>query len=154
MLRILILANLFYLSAIAGGNSHTLDSSGGIIAEPSRVIVLDSERNSAAARLNININSYNFGYIYENSGRNYPGPWGGGDRLHIELPVPFAQLVEHNVYIITGECLFKAHTWLPMGRHDFEFSGYDDKGNRLPSGFYWYRVTTTDTIIVKRYHLL
>lgn len=148
----LILASLCTLPAIAGGNSHTLDSRGGVIAEPNRVIVLDSERNGAASRLNTNINCYDFGYIYENSGR-FSGPWGGGDRLHIEFPVPFAQLVEHKVYTITGECLFNAHTWLPMGRHDFVFSGYDDRENRLPSGFYWYRVTITDTTIVKKYHL-
>jgi hypothetical protein len=158
MLRILILANLFYLSVIAGGISHTLDSSGGIIAEPSRVKLLNSERNDAAAVLfsdkfakrkpspktSPQLGNIAYDYMYEEL---ISGPFGphGPD---VKFRLSHNQGVYHRIYDISGSCIFGVITPLEMGWHTFVFTGIDKNGFPLPKGLYFYRLFCEDTTIV------
>jgi hypothetical protein len=157
MLRILILAILFYIPAIARENSHTLDTSGGINAEPSRVKLLDSERNSAAAVLFSDnftknesspkafpqLSNITYDYIEE----LISGPW-GPHGLDVKFRLSHDQGIYHRIYDIAGSCIFGVITPLEIGWHTFVFTGIDKNGFPLQKGLYFYRLTCEDTTIV------
>jgi len=70
---------------------------------------------------------------------NVPNPF--NPRTEIRFDLPEAQSVRLSVYDLGGRVVRQlvART-LPAGRHDVAWSGDDDKGRRVPSGVYFYRI--------------
>ena len=149
---IIILAVLCSLPAGAGAQTNITKASDGAVMVPNRVVICDSEHDSAAVYLSPDT-AFNLGYLYEAAHNRTPWPFGSGISIYnLRFQLWHSQVVNHKIYDLSGRCLLNVNTWLEGGQHTFILSGSDDKGGRLPDGFYLYRIATEDTIISKKYY--
>lgn len=83
---------------------------------------------------------------------NVPNPFTGATELRIGLPVAGNVTVE--VYDVAGRRVATRTAALGEGWQRMAFDGRDDIGALLPSGVYFYRVTTADAAVTKKMVLM
>ena len=73
-------------------------------------------------------------------GRNSPNPFSGTTAFEIFVERPADVTIE--VFDTTGRRVWQSIRSAPTGRYVYLFDGRDATGRALPSGVYYYRVTT------------
>nr|HQV34537.1 T9SS type A sorting domain-containing protein [Calditrichia bacterium] len=85
--------------------------------------------------------------------QNYPNPFNPATTIAFDLPA--AQRVEISVYDISGRRVATLLDGLRnAGRHTLRWNGKDDNGKSMPSGVYFYRISTPGHQAAKKMILL
>ena len=85
--------------------------------------------------------------------QNYPNPF--NPETQIEFDLPHASAVSIDVYNIVGRHIRRlANEWLSAGRKAVTWDGCDDRGQRVSSGVYFYRIVADDFTDSKKMVLL
>ncbi len=85
---------------------------------------------------------------------NYPNPFNPVTLIQYELPAAMnVRLVVHD---LSGRVVrtLESAVAKPAGRHTTAWDGCDDRGDRVASGVYFYKLETGDDVLVKRMLLL
>lgn len=85
--------------------------------------------------------------------QNYPNPFNPQTRIVVEIPGDEGQQVSVNlaVYSIRGRVVATlADGTMDPGTHAFTWDGKDQSGNSVPSGPYFYRLTSGDRVVTKK----
>jgi hypothetical protein len=84
---------------------------------------------------------------------SYPNPWLSSTSFALELPTSSSCLLQ--VFDVTGRLRRTlVDTPLPAGRHHVTWDARDDQGQLLPSGIYFYNLTTASGTVSGRTTLL
>jgi len=85
--------------------------------------------------------------------QNYPNPF--NPSTQIELSLPTASHVQLEVFNVLGRTVRRLiDQKLPAGVHRIEFDGRSDRGNRVASGVYFYRIKAEDFVQSRKMILL
>lgn len=86
-------------------------------------------------------------------GQNYPNPFNGSTVITYDLPRPGIIVLE--VFNILGQKVSTlANRYLPAGRYNAQWTGRNDHGVEMPTGVYFYRLTSGRTVLVRKLILL
>jgi len=86
-------------------------------------------------------------------GQNYPNPFNGSTMITYDLPRPGITALE--VFNILGQKVSTlTNQYLPAGRYNAQWTGRSDRGAEMPTGVYFYRLTSGRTSLVRKLILL
>ena len=117
-----------------------------------RVHALYGNNESSGEEIEVNItdikDEFNLPEITALKG-NYPNPFNPSTTIYFDIASDSDVKIE--IYNIKGQ---KVITLLDKsfrpGKHSIEWNGNDEKGNNVSSGIYFYKMTTTDYLSIKR----
>ena len=85
--------------------------------------------------------------------QNYPNPF--SSRTWIKYTLPKASNVTLNVYSLNGELVRSLQkVEQPAGKYSVEWNGFNESGNPVNSGIYFYRLQTDDFVETKKMFML
>jgi hypothetical protein len=87
--------------------------------------------------------------------QNYPNPFGASTTISFYVTDGAPKNVSLRVYDVSG-ALVKTlvNRTLPPGRHDVEWGGEDDHGNRVGTGLYFYQLREREFVMTKKLLLI
>ncbi len=101
----------------------------------SQVEVFPHEEASTHVEERVTVNQFRLA-------QNYPNPFNSSTRIKFELP--YHESVSLDIFSGTGQLLKNlAQGMFPKGRHEYVWDGRDTAGNPLPSGVYFYKLTSS-----------
>jgi len=87
--------------------------------------------------------------------QNYPNPFNPGTTIHYDIPSGEKIYIKLCIYNIRGQLVNTLAEGLhTAGRYSIYWDGTNYRGDRIPSGIYWYRLTAGKNILSKRMVLL
>ena len=129
--------NIEYSLIDANRNVIPMVGKGSInIQQPTTKVVLHAERSSQATPLAFKLE------------QNYPNPFNPVTKIHYEIPITSRVIIK--VYDLSGkEIAILANEKHESGKYEIRFDG-----SRLPSGIYFYRLSTDEFESTKKFILL